>query len=98
MVRFKLHELIEKKEFSEGRRVTIKEVAYRTGINRMTLSKILHHRGYSTTTGNINRLCEYFKCELTDLMEFIPQSDEPSLNKQSHKQQVLQFNRYLGVT
>jgi DNA-binding Xre family transcriptional regulator len=72
MIRFKLGEMIEKKQFAEGRRVTISEIAMSTGLNRMTLSKILNQKGYGTGTDTIDRLCEYFNCELQDLMEHLP--------------------------
>lgn len=72
MIRFKLGEMIEKKQFAEGRRVTISEVAMSTGLNRMTLSKILNQKGYGTGTDTIDRLCEYFNCEVQDLMEHLP--------------------------
>lgn len=72
MIRFKLGEMIEKKQFAEGRRVTISEIAMSTGLNRMTLSKILNQKGYGTGTDTIDRLCEYFNCEIQDLMEHLP--------------------------
>jgi DNA-binding Xre family transcriptional regulator len=71
MIRFKLGEMIEKKQFTEGRRVTISEIAAATGLNRMTLSKILNQKGYGTGTDTIDRLCEYFKCQVHDLMEHL---------------------------
>ncbi len=71
MLRFKIKELIEKKEFNENRRITINELAESTGINRMTLSKIINHRGYSTVTDNLDRLCSYFQCKIEDLVEYI---------------------------
>ena len=71
MIRFKLGEMIEKKQFAEGRRVTINEIATSTGLNRMTLSKILNLKGYGTGTDTIDRLCEYFGCEVQDLMEHV---------------------------
>lgn len=71
MIRFKLGEMIEKKQFAEGRRVTINEIATATGLNRMTLSKILNQKGYGTGTDTIDRLCEYFKCQVQDLMEHL---------------------------
>lgn len=71
MIRFKLGEMIEKKQFTEGRRVTINEIATATGLNRMTLSKILNQKGYGTGTDTIDRLCEYFKCQVHDLMEHL---------------------------
>lgn len=75
MIRFKLAEQIEKKQFRESRRITIQEVADATGVNRMTLSKILNHRGYSTGTDILDRLCSYFACQLQDLVEHISDSE-----------------------
>ena len=71
MIRFKLGEMIEKKQFAEGRRVSINEVASSTGLNRMTLSKILNQKGYGTGTDTIDRLCLYFCCKVEDLMEHL---------------------------
>lgn len=76
MIRFKLGEMIEKKQFAEGRRVTINEVATNTGLNRMTLSKILNQRGYGTGTETIDKLCQYFGCQVEDLMVYV-ESSEP---------------------
>ncbi|WP_371132533.1 helix-turn-helix domain-containing protein [Polaromonas sp.] len=73
MIRFKLGEMIEKKQFAEGRRVTINEIATSTGLNRMTLSKILNQKGYGTGTDTVDRLCEYFNCQVQDLMEHLPE-------------------------
>ncbi len=71
MIRFKLAEQIEKKQFKESRRITIQEVAEASGVNRMTLSKILNHRGYSTGTDIVDKLCTYFDCSVSDLLEHI---------------------------
>lgn len=73
MIRFKLAELMEKKQFELGRRVTVGEVAAATGLNRMTLSKILNQKGYSTATDTVDRLCAYFDCRVEDFMEFVPE-------------------------
>jgi DNA-binding Xre family transcriptional regulator len=75
MIRFKLGEMIEKKQFAEGRRVAINEVASSTGLNRMTLSKILNQKGYGTGTETIDKLCQYFNCEVQDLMEYVETID-----------------------
>lgn len=72
MIRFKLGEMIERKQFAEGRRITINEVATATGLNRMTLSKILNQKGYGTGTDTVDRLCLYFNCRVEDLMEHVP--------------------------
>jgi putative transcriptional regulator len=72
VIRFKLAEQIEKKQFQESRRLTVQEVAEVTGVNRMTLSKILNHRGYSTGTDILDKLCVYFGCRVEDLIEHVP--------------------------
>ncbi len=72
MIRFKLGEMIEKRQFSEGRRITINEIATATGLNRMTLSKILNQKGYGTGTDTIDKLCAYFGCKVEELMEHLP--------------------------
>lgn len=72
MIRFKLGEMIERKQFTDGRRLTISEVAAATGLNRMTLSKILNQKGYGTGTETIDKLCAYFSCQVSDLMEYVP--------------------------
>lgn len=71
MIRFKLAEMIEKRQFETGRRITVSEVAEATGLNRMTLSKILNQRGYSTATDTIDRLCKFFGCNVEDLVEYV---------------------------
>lgn len=76
MIRFKLGEMIEKKQFLEGRRVTINEIATETSLNRMTLSKILNQKGYGTGTDTIDRLCLYFSCKVEDLMEHMPEESK----------------------
>lgn len=76
MIRFKLKEAIAEKEFAEKKRLTIKEISEVTGINRMTLSKILNHPGHSTTTENVDKLCEFFECKVEDLMVHIPSEEK----------------------
>lgn len=72
MIRYKLAELMSLKQFAEGRRLTIQEVAESANVNRMTLSKILNQRGYNTGTDVLDKLCVYFNCGLEDLAEHIP--------------------------
>lgn len=77
MLRFHLKELIAEKEFSENRRITVKEIAEETGINRMTLSKIINHRGHSTVTDNLDRLCAYFDCAIEQLVTYVKDPVDP---------------------
>jgi len=72
MIRFLINELLSEKQFKEGRRITLIEVSEATGINRMTLSKMINHKGYSTVTDNMDKLCRFFDCKIEDLIEYIP--------------------------
>lgn len=83
MIRFKLGEMIEKKQFADDRRISISEIATATGLNRMTLSKILNQKGYGTGTETIDRLCSYFACRVEDLMEHIPDEGDAPLESKS---------------
>jgi DNA-binding Xre family transcriptional regulator len=76
VIRFKLAEMIEKKQFADGRRIAISEIAAATGLNRMTLSKILNQKGYGTGTETIDKLCAYFGCQVSDLMEYVGDTDQ----------------------
>lgn len=76
MIRFHLKELIADKEFAEKRRITIGEISKETGINRMTLSKIINHPGHSTVTDNLDKLCNYFDCNIEQLVTHIKESSE----------------------
>ncbi|PCI00966.1 MAG: transcriptional regulator [Zetaproteobacteria bacterium] len=71
MIRFRLKERIADWEFKEGRNLTLAEIAKETEIHRTTLSKIANIRSYNTTTDNIDKLCQFFKCDVKDLMEVI---------------------------
>ena len=72
MIRFRLREMIIDREFTEGRRIALDEIARATGIHRTTLSRIAGQRGYNTTTDNIDKLCRYFECQVEQLMEYVP--------------------------
>jgi len=64
--------------FRTGKRVEIQDIAAATGIHRSTLSKMLHIRGYSATTGNIDLLCQFFGCKTGDVIEYVA-GDESTL-------------------
>ena len=75
MIRFRLRETIVDREFREGRRTTLVEIAQETGIQRTTLSRISGQRGYNTTTDNIDKLCRFFGCSVDKLMEYVPDEE-----------------------
>lgn len=71
MLRFKLKERIADKEFQEGRRIALIEVANETGIGRITLSRMLN-RGTHVRSDTLDRLCTYFGCRIEELVEHLP--------------------------
>lgn len=75
MIRFRLSELLLDRGFHQGRRIELGELAEATGIHRATLSKLANKRGYNTTTNNLDRLCAHFQCTLSDLAEYVPDTD-----------------------
>lgn len=76
MIRFLLKERIAEKEFREKRRITLDEVARETGISRNTLSRVANSFGYNTTTEVLDKLCAYFNCAISELIEHV--ADDPT--------------------
>lgn len=74
MIRFKIQELMAQRQFESGKRITLIEIAESTGINRMTISRMINTKGYSTVTENLDKLCAYFDCRIEDIIEYV--SDE----------------------
>jgi putative transcriptional regulator len=90
VIRFRLAELLADKGFREGRRVEIGEVADATGIHRSTLSRIVNVRGANVTAANLDKLCAYFGCSLSDLAEYVP---DAALQPASNPQRKLQGSK-----
>ena len=70
MLRFKLKERIADREFKEGRRISLIEIAESTGIGRITLSRMLN-RGTHERSDTLDRLSSYFGCRIEELVEHI---------------------------
>lgn len=75
MIRYRIQELLAEKQFNEGRRVTLLELAEATGISRVTLSKMVNQRGYGTLTDHLDKLCAFFGCRIEQLAEYIPDTE-----------------------
>ena len=71
MLRFKVAERIAEKEFREKSRIKVMDISEATGINRMTLSKLLNHHDANIQTDILDRLCRYFNCQVADLVEYV---------------------------
>ena len=64
----------------EERHITRTKLGEDTGLSTNIISKISKNEGFKTET--INRLCEYLKVQPGDIMEWIPDSEYSSLNKE----------------
>ena len=71
MIRFYIKEQMADKSFRENRKITLDEVSRGTGIHRNTLSRIVNNRGCNTTTDNLDKLCKYFECSLSDIAVYL---------------------------
>ena len=72
MVRFRLRRLMEDFEFREQRRLTMTEIGEAPGIVRNTLSRMVGPKHFNTTTDNLQKLCKFFGCQVSDLVEYVP--------------------------
>jgi putative transcriptional regulator len=78
MIKYKLKELVLKKEREEGRKITLTEVAKAINVSRITLYRMnSQKKNFSTKTEFIDRLCKYFKCTCDDLIILIPDIEPP---------------------
>jgi len=71
MIRYRVRELLADRVFRERRVITLGEVANATGLHRATLSKICNVPDYVTRTDVVDKLCTYFGCSVSDLMEHV---------------------------
>jgi putative transcriptional regulator len=70
MIKIRLEQQILEKSAREGKRLSIDELAKETGVSRITLHRLKSDPYRSTSTDVINKLCNFFKCELNDLLVF----------------------------
>lgn len=72
MIVIQIKEVIQKKKTQWGRKITLAEIAHATGISRMTLSRMINNKGYSTVTDHLDKLCAFFECEVNELIQYVP--------------------------
>jgi len=66
MITVKLHELIWRNK------VKGYEVAQATDLSTVTISKLVKGENIDVKLSTINKLCNFFKCPITDLLEYYP--------------------------
>ncbi len=72
MIYIQIKELMTEKMAAWGRRITLNELANATGISRMTLSRMINNQGHSTVTSHLDKLCQFFECEIHELIRYVP--------------------------
>jgi putative transcriptional regulator len=72
MIYIQIKEVMKAKRLAWGRKITLAELAKATGISRMTLSRMINNQGYSTVTSHLDKLCQFFECELHELIRYVP--------------------------
>lgn len=59
------------------RRMSVKELADKLGMNRVSVSKLKSSDEYPKISGDtLNKLCYFLNCSPTDLIEYIPDLEE----------------------
>lgn len=80
MIKLRIKKFLEEKNFNEGSKITLNEVANHAGISRATLNRMVNDDNIETNANNINRLCFYFDCTPCDLIAY-----ERGLNEDDQK-------------
>ena len=52
-------------------RTTAEEIAKATGLGTTTISKLRNSKSINVSLNTIDKLCEYFNCNISDLMEHV---------------------------
>jgi len=55
-----------------GQKTTYSEIAKATGLSKATLEALGSRNDYNTTLATIDSLCDFFGCDLKDLLEYQP--------------------------
>lgn len=65
MIIFKLDDLIWE------HRTTAEDIFQKTGIGKSTLSTIRNGKNLNVSLKTLDRLCKYFKCKVSDIIEYV---------------------------
>ena len=58
-----------------AKKATIQDVANATGLSRTTISNMYHEKISAISFDTITKLCDFFQCSLSDLIEYIPDEE-----------------------
>ena len=54
------------------RRITSEEIVKATGLGSSTISKLRNSKNVNISINTLDKLCKYFDCKLTDIIDYIP--------------------------
>lgn len=66
MIVIKLDDLIWERKTTAG------AIAKATGLGNSTISKLRNSKNTNVSINTLDKLCKYFDCKLTDLIDYIP--------------------------
>jgi putative transcriptional regulator len=85
MIKYNFKTLIAEKKHKEKRNITYREISNRTGISKVTLSKIAKRPGYDTAVSIVERLCLYFNCSPNELITIVPDLREEEISEDADR-------------
>ncbi|MBO6180332.1 helix-turn-helix transcriptional regulator [bacterium] len=53
-------------------KTTADEISKQTGLGSSTISKLRNSKNLNISLNTINKLCKYFNCKVSDLLEYMP--------------------------
>lgn len=53
-------------------KATAEEISKQTGLGSSTISKLRNSKNLNISLNTINKLCKYFNCKVSDLLEYMP--------------------------
>ena len=81
MIKIHLSKILGEKRMSQA------ELARQTGIRPSTISDIYNEMTERLNINHLDRICEYLNCDITDLIEYIPDKQKKTrrfLIKEEH--------------
>lgn len=80
MIKIKLSDLLGK------HKMTQKALSNLTKIRPATISKMYYEETKRVDIDQLNRICHAFNCEISDLLEYIPDSKEKDVEESNSKE------------
>lgn len=81
MIKIHLSRILEERQMSQA------ELARQTGIRPSTICSIYNEVAERLNINHLDRICEYLECDITDLIEYIPDKQKKTgafLIRESH--------------